>query len=203
MLDSVTGTLSKTRRLSPRDAHELIWSDDRVEQLKKLWEAGLSASQIAAELGNVTRNAVIGKVHRLGLSGRAKSPSSAAPRQRKARPLRTNPFVPPPKVKTRGNPALASALEVELEPDPIIYDNVIPTNQRVSLLELNEANCHWPIGDPETEDFFFCGSKCMGGMLSKESPMPYCAYHARIAYQPASDRRRRSPAEPSYSGRSK
>ena len=64
----------------------LTWSDDRVEQLKKLWEAGLSASQIAAELGNVTRNAVIGKVHRLGLSGRAKSPSSAAPRQRKARP---------------------------------------------------------------------------------------------------------------------
>src|SRR5512134_3568492 len=63
----------------------LTWSDDRVEQLKKLWEAGLSASQIAAELGNVTRNAVIGKVHRLGLSGRAKSPSSAAPRQRKAR----------------------------------------------------------------------------------------------------------------------
>jgi GcrA cell cycle regulator len=64
----------------------LTWSDDRVEQLKKLWEAGLSASQIAAELGNVTRNAVIGKVHRLGLSGRAKSPSTAAPRQRKARP---------------------------------------------------------------------------------------------------------------------
>src|SRR5205085_7702263 len=64
----------------------LTWSDDRVEQLKKLWEAGLSASQIAAELGNVTRNAVIGKVHRLGLSGRAKSPSSAAPRPRKARP---------------------------------------------------------------------------------------------------------------------
>src|SRR4051812_12491117 len=62
----------------------LTWTDDRVEQLKKLWEAGLSASQIAAELGNVTRNAVIGKVHRLGLSGRAKSPSSAAPRQRKA-----------------------------------------------------------------------------------------------------------------------
>ena len=52
----------------------LTWSDDRVEQLKKLWEAGLSASQIAAELGNVTRNAVIGKVHRLGLSGRARAP---------------------------------------------------------------------------------------------------------------------------------
>ena len=74
----------------------LTWSDDRVEQLKKLWEAGLSASQIAAELGNVTRNAVIGKVHRLGLSGRAKSPSSAAPRPRKARPAQHMMRVSPP-----------------------------------------------------------------------------------------------------------
>jgi len=64
----------------------LTWSHNRVEQLKKLWEAGLSASQIAAELGNVSRNAVIGKVHRLGLSGRAKRLSSAAPRRRKAHP---------------------------------------------------------------------------------------------------------------------
>ena len=63
----------------------MSWSDERVELLKKLWQDGLSASQIAAELGSVTRNAVIGKVHRLGLSGRAKSQSSAAPRQRKVR----------------------------------------------------------------------------------------------------------------------
>ena len=61
------------------------WTDERVELLKKLWADGLSASQIAAELGGITRNAVIGKVHRLGLSGRAKSPSSSAPRPRKAR----------------------------------------------------------------------------------------------------------------------
>ena len=59
------------------------WTEERVEQLKKLWSDGLSASQIAGELGNVTRNAVIGKVHRLGLSGRAKNPGSAAPRPRK------------------------------------------------------------------------------------------------------------------------
>ena len=61
------------------------WTDERVELLKKLWADGLSASQIAAELGGITRNAVIGKVHRLGLSGRAKSPSSTSPRPRKAR----------------------------------------------------------------------------------------------------------------------
>ena len=95
----------------------LTWSDDRVEQLKKLWESGLSASQIAAELGNVTRNAVIGKVHRLGLSGRAKSPSTAAPRQRKARPAQQMMRVSRP--VSRGNTALAHVFEVEVEADPI------------------------------------------------------------------------------------
>src|SRR3954453_16508606 len=74
----------------------MTWTDYRVEQLKKLWEAGLSASQIAAELGNVTRNAVIGKVHRLGLSGPAKAPSSPAPPPRKARPPPHRPPPPPP-----------------------------------------------------------------------------------------------------------
>ena len=63
----------------------MSWTDERVELLKKLWSDGLSASQIAAELGGITRNAVIGKVHRLGLSGRAKSTSAAAPRPRKSR----------------------------------------------------------------------------------------------------------------------
>src|SRR6202035_1021167 len=132
----------------------LTWSDDRVEQLKKLWEAGLSASQIAAELGNVTRNAVIGKVHRLGLSGRAKSPSSAAPRQRKARPAQQMVRVARP--MARRHTALAHDVAVEAEPDPVSYDNVVPISQRLSLVELNEATCHWPIGDPSSADFYFC-----------------------------------------------
>src|SRR4051812_49775534 len=88
----------------------LTWTDDRVEQLKKLWEGGLSASQIAAELGNVTRNAVIGKVHRLCLSGPGKSPSSAAARQRKARPaqqMMRGGRPPPP-----GNTAPAHSFEL-------------------------------------------------------------------------------------------
>src|SRR5258708_27812299 len=164
----------------------LTWTDDRVEQLKKLWEAGLSASQIAAELGNVTRNAVIGKVHRLGLSGRAKSPSSAAPRQRKARPAQHMMRVSPP--QSRGNTALAHAFEVEMEPDPIAYDNVVPMRQRLSLQELSEATCHWPICDPARSEFFFCG---------RHAPqrLPYCAHPSRIAYQPASHRRRH-PTKP-------
>src|SRR6187549_3642290 len=105
----------------------LTWSDDRVEQLKKLWEAGLSASQIAAELGNVSRNAVIGKVHRLGLSGRAKSLSSAAPPQRKVHPAQHLMRVTRP--IARGNTALAQAFEVEVEPDPVTSDNVVPMSQ--------------------------------------------------------------------------
>ena len=121
----------------------LTWSDDRVEQLKKLWEGGLSASQIAAELGNVTRNAVIGKVHRLGLSGRAKSPSSAAPRQRKARPAQQMMRVARP--VSRGNTALAHAFEVEMEPDPIAYDNVVPMSQR--LYAAGTERGHLPLAD--------------------------------------------------------
>jgi GcrA cell cycle regulator len=163
----------------------LTWSDDRVEQLKKLWESGLSASQIAAELGNVTRNAVIGKVHRLGLSGRAKSPSSAAPRQRKVRPAQ--PMMRVQRPVSRGNTALAHAFEVEVEQaDPVTYDNVVPMSQRLSLLELNEATCHWPIGDPSSTEFFFCGGKALNSL-------PYCAHHSRIAYQPTTDRRRQPP----------
>jgi len=159
----------------------LTWSDERVEQLKKLWESGLSASQIAAELGNVTRNAVIGKVHRLGLSGRAKSPAATAPRQRKPRPAQQMMRVSRP--VSRGNTALAHAFEVEIDPDPVSYDNVVPMSQRLSLLELNEATCHWPVGDPASPDFFFCGGKALAGL-------PYCVQHSRIAYQPAGDRRR-------------
>ncbi len=166
----------------------LTWSDDRVEQLKKLWEAGLSASQIAAELGNVTRNAVIGKVHRLGLSGRAKSPATAAPRQRKAaRPAQ--PMMRVARPVARGNTALAQVFEVEAEPDPVAFDNVVPMNQRLSLLELNEATCHWPVGDPSSPDFFFCGGKALAGL-------PYCAQHSRVAYQPAADRRRQPAKSP-------
>src|SRR5258708_29870363 len=130
----------------------LTWSEDRVEQLKKLWEGGLSASQIAAELGNVTRNAVIGKVHRLGLSGRAKSPSSAAPRQRKARPAQHMMRVARP--VSRRNTALAHAFDVELQPDPVAYDNVVPMSQRPSLLALNDATCHWPIRPPASAQIF-------------------------------------------------
>lgn len=159
----------------------ITWTDERVDQLKRLWEAGLSASQIAGELGNITRNAVIGKVHRLGLSGRAKSPTSAAPRPRKARAPAHIMRISRP--VARGNTALAQAFEVELEADPVAYDNVVPMGQRRTLLELTEDTCRWPIGDPGSTEFFFCGGKSLASL-------PYCAHHSRVAYQPVNDRRR-------------
>ncbi len=152
------------------------WTDERVELLKKLWSEGLSASQIAAELGGITRNAVIGKVHRLGLSGRAKSPSTAATRPRKPR---SSGMIRVSRPAIRGNTALA--YEYEVEPEPELLE--IPMEQRKTLLQLNEHTCRWPVGDPGAADFFFCG-----GETAIE--LPYCSYHSRVAYQPAHDRRR-------------
>ena len=157
----------------------MSWTDERVELLKKLWSDGLSASQIAAELGGITRNAVIGKVHRLGISGRAKSASSTAPRPRKAR----SPMMRIGRASIRGNTALAHAYDLETEAEPELIENIIPIGQRRTILELTELTCHWPVGDPGSPDFFFCGGQTVSGV-------PYCAYHSRVAYQPASDRRR-------------
>jgi GcrA cell cycle regulator len=159
----------------------MTWTDERVENLKKLWGEGLSASQIAAELGGITRNAVIGKVHRLGLSGRAKSPAAAAARPRKARAHTHLMRVARP--ATRGNTALAHAYDFEQEQEPEPVDNVIPLGQRRTILDLTEDTCRWPIGDPGSTDFFFCGGQAGTGA-------PYCSYHSRVAYQPAGDRRR-------------
>ncbi|HZP78919.1 MAG TPA: GcrA family cell cycle regulator [Pseudolabrys sp.] len=158
----------------------MSWTDERVELLKKLWADGLSASQIAGELGGITRNAVIGKVHRLGLSGRAKSPSSAAPRPRKARATHMLRVSRP---SIRGNTALQHAYDYEVEPEPEVIEKVIPIGQRRTLLELTEATCRWPIGDPGSTDFFFCGGNTV-------ESLPYCAYHSRVAYQPLTERRR-------------
>ena len=162
----------------------MMWTDERVELLKKLWTEGLSASQIAAELGGITRNAVIGKVHRLGLSGRAKSPSSTSPRPRKPRAQGHMMRLTRPSM--RGNTALAPMYENDLEPEPELIDNIIPLGQRCSLLELSDSKCRWPIGDPGTAEFFFCGGAPAEGL-------PYCAYHSRVAYQPAAARRDRRP----------
>lgn len=139
------------------------WTEERIGLLKKLWADGLSASQIACELGGITRNAVIGKVHRLGLSGRAKSPSSSIPRPRKPRVAHTPRN---PQVLFRGNTALA--YDYGAEPEPELIE--IPVEQRKTVLQLTEKTCHWPIGDPQKPDFFFCGGEVEPGSS-------YCKHH--------------------------
>src|SRR5690348_14545773 len=166
----------------------LTWSDDRVEQLKKLWTDGLSASQIAAELGNVTRNAVIGKVHRLGLSGRAKDAKPAAsvaarPRKATRAPSAPTPIAPPPHVN---NVVLAPIPMPPVTQEPVAYvedDVAIPMSERVTIMDLRESMCRWPMGDPTKPEFRFCGARSITGL-------PYCTHHARIAYQPVADRKR-------------
>lgn len=179
------------------------WTEERVELLKKLWMEGFSASQIAAELGEgVTRNAVIGKVHRLKLSGRAK-PASAAPRVRATpRPATRRVAapstgaarsVPPSMGKPRqmvsapvmGATALkiSESLEVEAYVAPQTQELFIPENERIGLLGLNEHTCKWPIGDPMSKDFYFCGRH-------SEDGKPYCDFHARKAYHQIDKKRR-------------
>jgi GcrA cell cycle regulator len=165
----------------------MSWTDERVELLKKMWLEGLSASQIANELSHgITRNAVIGKVHRLGLSGRVKSPLPAPARPRaktRAEDEARSPLAP----VSHGNLAVAAELRPAPAPAPrpAAENVVIPMSERVSIMDLRESMCRWPLGDPASPDFRYCGAKMQIGLGG-----PYCTYHARIAYQPAHDRRR-------------
>lgn len=158
----------------------MSWNDERVELLKKLWSEGLSASQIAGRLGSVTRNAVIGKVHRLGLSGRATTSrmKSHRPRQRVAKRVAKARFT------NVGNPAFRSLYQMEAEPfTPAVEELVIPVNERKYIQTLSECSCRWPIGDPQLADFHFCGKDKVAGL-------PYCEFHARRAFQPPQVKRR-------------
>lgn len=150
------------------------WNDERVATLRKLWAEGLSASQIAKQLGGVTRNAVIGKVHRLGLAGRA-TPSRPAKRPvRPARPRVISPTAP------RLRPASNMPAVVIPELEPLRFDD----GKAATVLTLNESMCKYPIGDPTDASFAFCGRSAACG--------PYCQDHARLTYQPSQSKRRRT-----------
>ncbi len=165
----------------------ISWTDERVENLKKFWQEGLSASQIAVRLGGVTRNAVIGKVHRLGLSGRANTQ-----RPKSIRPRRTATAVPQKRLPTKprfaqtGNSAFRALYQGDTETyTPPVEELVIPEKERKYITTLTESCCRWPIGDPQQADFHFCGK-------SKVTGLPYCEFHARRAFQPPQARRRDS-----------
>ncbi|TCO73921.1 GcrA family cell cycle regulator [Rhodovulum euryhalinum] len=199
----------------------MSWTEERVETLKRMWAEGQSASQIAKELGGVTRNAVIGKVHRLGLSNRAggaAAPVKPAPvKEKSAKPeapaVRAEPPAPEKKPAERPaaapspQPVVAATAPVPATRKPVVVPagqplppqpsaneispetlasvrEVEKTAKRLTLMELTERTCKWPIGDPATDDFWFCG-------LPVQQGKPYCEAHVSVAFQPMSARRDR------------
>ncbi|MBT1155813.1 GcrA family cell cycle regulator [Aminobacter anthyllidis] len=168
------------------------WTDERVELLRKLWSEGLSASQIAAQLGGVSRNAVIGKVHRLKLSSRGRATAAPARQKKTTQATTATKSVQRTVTATRTVTASigATALQAQFEVEPVarhyirpVENVVVPISRRLQLVQLSERTCKWPNGDPLSEEFSFCGNE------AGESG-PYCGYHSKIAFQPASERRR-------------
>jgi GcrA cell cycle regulator len=140
------------------------WNPERVEQLRNFVTAGLTCSQIAAEIG-VTRNAVIGKIHRLGLS----------PGRPAAVPARLCPPRRPPRLPSQRR-LLRLQAKTSLTDPPAAQNQLVNSAQRCSLLQLAAGKCRWPISDPGASDFAFCGNEAIAGFS-------YCAGHARMAYR--------------------
>lgn len=191
----------------------MAWTDERVELLKKMWSEGQSASQIAKELGGVTRNAVIGKVHRLGLSNRAGAAPAAKPEPAAVKApkpeAKPKPAAPKTEAKPRPEPAVEETAVAkpstparrqiipagqplppqpsanEISPEALARVNEVEKKaKRLTLMELTERTCKWPVGDPATEEFWFCG-------LPVQQGKPYCEAHVGVAFQPMSSRRDR------------
>ncbi len=177
----------------------MSWTDERVETLKTLWGEGQSASQIAKVLGGVTRNAVIGKVHRLGLASRATAKPETAKAAKKEPAAAKKPKLKtvekaepaaakekPKPVTTHKPPVVTSTFPHPPAPSEPLVDlvDVDAAAKKLSLLELNERTCKWPIGDPSKGEFYFCGHPADPGK-------PYCSSHVAAAYQPMSSRRDR------------
>ena len=173
----------------------MSWTDERVELLKKMWSEGQSASQIAKELGGVTRNAVIGKVHRLGLSNRSGGAAPAAKRDPApaAKPAEEEEPAPATVAATparkqiipAGQPLPPQPSANEISPEALAKVSEIEKKaKKLTLMELTERTCKWPVGDPATEDFWFCG-------LPVQAGKPYCEAHVGVAFQPMSSRRDR------------
>ncbi|MEO9819867.1 MAG: GcrA family cell cycle regulator [Paracoccaceae bacterium] len=186
----------------------MSWTEERVDLLKKMWGEGQSASQIAKELGGVTRNAVIGKVHRLGLSNRtggggtsttkAEAKPKAAPKAEPKSPPKTQTAPKKePVMETKsatpmrrqiipaGQPLPPQPSANEISPEALAKVNEVEKKaKKLHLMELTERTCKWPVGDPATEDFWFCG-------LPVQQGKPYCEAHVGVAFQPMSARRDR------------
>ena len=179
----------------------MAWTDERIKQLRQLWSEGQSASKIAEKLGGVTRNAVIGKIHRLGLSNRSENSEKKIITKKRGRPAKvknTDNFQKQvDNNKNKDFSQINSDKFDDLHVDGLEGDkNMLPeatlaniaeleeNAKKLNLMELTERTCKWPIGDPATENFWFCGH-------SSEQGKPYCSTHVSIAFQPISLKRER------------
>jgi GcrA cell cycle regulator len=147
----------------------MSWTDERVAQLKRMWGEGRTAAEIAKELGGVTRNAVIGKAHRLKLSNRI---SPIQQDNKKAAP-----HAPAP-VREKIVAPVAVRAAANQSPVPARGTGI---NGGVKMVDLKDRMCRWPFGDPKAADFHFCGGPGVPGL-------PYCPEHAKMAYQAARTR---------------
>lgn len=147
------------------------WSDDEIESLKAHWADGLSAGQIARVMPGRSRNAIIGKVHRLGLMGRATTNNPAGPRVPKAPRIpkaRRAPVTPSERQKT------IAAQAAIAHPEPARLDN----GKLIGTADLSEGHCRWPHGDPGAPDFHFCGQ-------AQVKDRSYCDFHNRRQWSPS------------------
>ena len=141
----------------------MSWSPEREEKLRELWKKGHSASQIASMLGDTTRNAVIGKAHRLNLEARMTSKKKqVTPGKQKNSSLKEY------KTQKLGRKARFKAL---------LLDKNFEGENPLKLEELTDKTCRWPIGHPHEENFYFCGRQSM-------EKLPYCKLHVLYAFQP-------------------
>ena len=160
----------------------MSWTDDRIDLLKTHWQAGMTASQIAEALGEgVSRNAVIGKAHRLGLEPR---PS----------PVKVSEAVISvvSAVVAAAEGVVAGLVAPPPAPRPVRRPARVATSSkpaRTTLLDLSEKVCKWPIGHPGEVDFHFCGKPA-------QASFPYCSEHCAVAYQAQLPRRDRSRPPP-------
>ena len=145
------------------------WSAERITVLRQLWLAGASASEIARSLGGVTRNAVIGKVHRLGLAGRMtpSPPRRARPPRGEGRPVRRIAAPKPPPPPAAPAMRVAPRARAVVEAVARVFDTCA----------LSARICRWPVGDPLQSGFGYCGDVVLG-------KGPYCDPHRRIACPP-------------------
>ena len=152
-----------------------VWTSERIEELTKLWARGYSAGQIAVLMGDTSRNAVVGKVHRLGLAGRVTQVCKPRSSYGKPKPKPKSPAASHPWSAKKGK-----AVTQLKEPQPLRTDANAPEDigaNRKTLIELDAIDCRWPIGNPGQQDFHFCARP-------KVDATSYCEYHARIAFAP-------------------